>query len=208
MRKIYSYALYTLAALLAFLPSSSAGTATDKITMTPQASPTCASGKACVYAKSSDSRIYMKDAAGLELGSNTARAFRASSSCAGIGSPAVGDVCFDTTGFVREYPWPVRRVVYRELMKIAPQHSNVDFVVRDIAVQLYRQQLDPWVDVVLRAARDRHGVHVDAADAKKTCESDAKFFPTLLRLKRAQRAWMQRTRRRYDTLLPDRSSFG
>lgn len=119
-----------------------------------------------------------------------------------------GDVCFDTTGFVREYPWPVRRVVYRELMKIAPQHSNVDFVVRDIAVQLYRQQLDPWVDVVLRAARDRHGVHVDAADAKKTCESDAKFFPTLLRLKRAQRAWMQRTRRRYDTLLPDRSSFG
>lgn len=97
MRKIYSYALYSLAALLAFLPSSSAGTATDKVTMTPQASPTCASGKACVYAKSSDSRVYVKDAAGLELGSNVARSFRISSSCAGLSGPALGDVCYDST---------------------------------------------------------------------------------------------------------------
>ncbi|MFN8023050.1 MAG: DUF6206 family protein [Acidimicrobiales bacterium] len=119
-----------------------------------------------------------------------------------------GDVCFDTTGFVREYPWPVRRVVYRELMKIAPQHADIGFVFRDICVQLYRQGLDPWVDAVVAAARERHGVTVDAADARKTCESDAKFFPTLLKLKRAQRAWVQRTGRRYDTLLPDSSSFG
>lgn len=90
---------WVLAFLFCFLPAhpTQAGTATDKITMTPAASPTCASGKACVYAKSSDSRVYVVDATGLELGSNVARTIRTSASCAGLGSPALGDVCFDTT---------------------------------------------------------------------------------------------------------------
>lgn len=88
---------WVLAFLFCFLPASHAGVATDKVSMTPAASPTCASGKACVYAKSSDSRVYVVDATGLELGSNVARSIRTSASCAGLGSPALGDVCFDTT---------------------------------------------------------------------------------------------------------------
>lgn len=73
------------------------GIATDQVTMTPQASPSCTSGKACLYAKSGDSRVYVRDAAGLELQANYARAYRSSSSCSGLSSPALGDVCFDTT---------------------------------------------------------------------------------------------------------------
>jgi hypothetical protein len=74
-----------------------AGITADKITMSPQASPSCTSGRACIYAKSSDSRVYVKDAAGLELQSNAARSFRTSSNCSGLSSPALGDVCYDST---------------------------------------------------------------------------------------------------------------
>lgn len=74
-----------------------AGTTTDKVTINPLASPSCTSGRACVYAKSGTSRVYIVDPAGLELQSNAARMFRTSSNCSGLSSPAVGDVCFDTT---------------------------------------------------------------------------------------------------------------
>jgi hypothetical protein len=119
-----------------------------------------------------------------------------------------GDICFDTTGFVREYPAFVRRIVYKELMKMAPGFADVEWVLTDLMVQLYRNGLDSWCDAVVVAARSRHGIELSAALAKERFEADAKFFPNLLRLKRLQRGWMQRTRRRYDTLLPATTSFG
>lgn len=121
---------------------------------------------------------------------------------------ANGDIRFDTTGFQREYPAPVRRLVYRELMKLAPRFNDVGFVLTDVVVQLYREGLTAWIDPFVEAVRARHGIDVSAAEAKKRFDEDAKFFPTLLRLKRVERAWMQRTRRRYDTLLPATTSFG
>lgn len=119
-----------------------------------------------------------------------------------------GDICFDTTGFVREYPAVVRRVVYKELMKMAPGFADVEWVLTDLMVQLYRSGLDRWCDPVVTAARGRHGIELSMALAKERFEADAKFFPTLLRLKRFQRGWVQRTGRRYDTLLPAITSFG
>ena len=119
-----------------------------------------------------------------------------------------GDICFDTTGFVREYPTLVRRVVYKELMKVAPGFADVEWVLTDLMVQLYRSGLDHWCAPVAAAARTRHGIEPSATLAKERFDADAKFFPNLLRLKRLQRAWMQRTRRRYDTLLPATTSFG
>jgi hypothetical protein len=74
-----------------------AGTTTDKVTIAPLASPSCTSGRACLYAKSGDDRVYIVDSAGLELQSNAARSFRTSANCSGLSGPAVGDVCFDTT---------------------------------------------------------------------------------------------------------------
>ena len=85
--------------LSVFLPALAlaAGTTTDKVTINPQSSPTCASGRACVYAKSGTSRVYIVDPTGLELQSNAARSFRSVADCSALASPAVGDVCFDTT---------------------------------------------------------------------------------------------------------------
>jgi hypothetical protein len=119
-----------------------------------------------------------------------------------------GDICFDTTGFVREYPTLVRRIVYKELMKVAPGFADVEWVLTDLMVQLYRNGLDAWCAPVAAAAHTRHGIELSPARAKERFDADAKFFPNLLRLKRLQRSWMQRTRRRYDTLLPVTTSFG
>ena len=89
-----STALLSLAALSG---AGHAGVTTDRVTLTPQASPSCPSGKACLYSKSTDNRVYVVDANALELGSNVARGFRVSASCAGLSSPALGDVCYDST---------------------------------------------------------------------------------------------------------------
>jgi hypothetical protein len=119
-----------------------------------------------------------------------------------------GDLRFDPKGFEREYPAITRGLVYRELMKIAPRYTEVDFVLTDTIVQLYRQGLDAWDVPFVNAAQRRHGLTLSRAVARQRYEADAKFYPTLLRLKRFQRAWIQGTRRRYDTLLPAVTSFG
>lgn len=85
--------------LIIFLPALAlaTGTTTDQITMKPQASPSCTSGRACIYGKSGTDRVYIVDSAGLELQSNAARSFRTSADCSALSSPANGDVCYDST---------------------------------------------------------------------------------------------------------------
>lgn len=85
--------------LLIFLPALAlaTGTATDQITMKPQASPSCTSGRACFYSKSGTNRVYVVDPAGLELQSNAARSWRTAADCSALSSPANGDVRYDTT---------------------------------------------------------------------------------------------------------------
>lgn len=81
---------------LLFPAASLAGVTTDQVTMSPQASPSCTSNRACIYSKSADGRPYVKDANALELDMNAARSVRTSASCSGLGSPANGWVCYDT----------------------------------------------------------------------------------------------------------------
>ena len=121
---------------------------------------------------------------------------------------ANGDIRFDSTGFQREYPTVTRKLVYRELMKIAPRYADLEYVLTDVMAQLYRQNIHDWCQPFADAAKRRHGIDLSPTLAKERFESDAKFYPTLLRMKRFQRSWIQRTGRRYDTLLPATTSFG
>lgn len=117
------------------------------------------------------------------------------------------DMVYDTTGFQREFPWLIRRLVYRELMKAAKQYTDVEYVLTDVMTQLHRMGMSEWCAPFARAAQVRHQVTIDPAVAKQRCEADAKFYPFLLRTKRFERRWRQLTRRRYDALLPDKSTF-
>lgn len=80
------------------LPSSAfAGILTDNVLITPLASPTCYAGRACIYAKNADNLLYTKDASGLELKLHAAQSVRISANCSGLASPALGDMCYDTS---------------------------------------------------------------------------------------------------------------
>lgn len=92
-------------------------------------------------------------------------------------------------------------------MKAARQYTDVAFVLTDVMTQLHRMGMPAWCEAFAAAARARHGVHIDPAEAKKRCEADAKFYPTLLRMKRLEHRWRRLTGRRYDALLPDKSTF-
>lgn len=119
-----------------------------------------------------------------------------------------GRIRFDPWGFLQEYPLPLRPIVYRELTRLAPRYLDTGYVLTDLLVGLLRQDLGPWCEAVVRIARDRHGIEVSPAVAAVNYREEAQLFPRLLRLKRLQRAWIQRTGRRYDSLLPATSTFG
>ena len=72
---------------------------------------------------------------------------------------------------------------------------------------LYKEGLHQWVDPAIRAARNVAGVSVDKATAIKMYEDDKKLMPVALKLKKVQRAWLVRTGRTYDSLLPDRTTY-
>ncbi|MFN8020380.1 MAG: DUF6206 family protein [Acidimicrobiales bacterium] len=118
------------------------------------------------------------------------------------------DIVYDTSGFQREFPWLLRRLIYKELMKAAIHYTtDVEYVLTDVMTQLHRSGMSVWCQPFADAAQARHGIAIDPAVAKQRCDADAKFYPFMLRTKRFERRWRQLTRRRYDALLPERSTF-
>jgi hypothetical protein len=99
--------------------------------------------------------------------------------------------------------WPLRRLVapgildtYRDLRK----------VYLDLAGNLIKERLDPWLPAFLEQL-NRHLVErpLDAAEVRRYYRSDARLWEVLLRLRRLDRFWRRRVRRRpYPLLLPKR----
>lgn len=106
-RLLSRFPLLWLAALAGCSAATAApitGSKTDTLVLNPLGSaPTCPAGLACFYARSSDSQVYDVDAAGLILKTHAAKSYRTSSNCAGLSSPANGDVCYDTGSNVFRY---------------------------------------------------------------------------------------------------------
>lgn len=79
---------------------------------------------------------------------------------------------------------------------------------RDVAVDLVgnllKERLDHLVPVALAAAAERLDPPIDAEEVRRWYRSDARTWEVLLRLRRADRWWQQRVRRRTSPfLLPD-----
>ena len=98
------FLLLALGAPFAALGAPITSAKTDTLILNPLGSaPTCPTGKACVYALSTGGQIWDVDSSGLVLKSHAAKSFRTSSNCAGLASPANGDVCFDSSLSVFRY---------------------------------------------------------------------------------------------------------
>jgi hypothetical protein len=116
------------------------------------------------------------------------------------------DLQFDTSGFLREYPAPLRPYLKKELLKLVLRFTTAEGAVGDMVGNLLKEELEPWVDPAIEAAR-RAGLHIDRAVTTKMFEDDKKLLPLTLRLKKGQRWWLSHTGRRYDSLLPEKTTY-
>ena len=117
------------------------------------------------------------------------------------------DLLFETSGFLREYPFAVRGYLRRELLKTIVRFTTPEGAIGDMVANLHKEGLQQWVAPALRAAQTQLGVVIDPQVPLAMYAADRKLMPLALRLRKAQRAWMRATRRRYDGLLPERTTY-
>ena len=96
----------------------------------------------------------------------------------------------------------VRRWVVPDLLR---RYRDPRSVVLDLLGNLLKERLDPWVPVALERVGGRLSPAVGEAEVRRVYASDARLWEVLLRLRRLDRAWQRRVRRReYPFLLPGR----
>jgi len=117
------------------------------------------------------------------------------------------DLRFDTSGFLSEYPAMLRPVLKRELLKVIVRYTTAEGAIGDMVANLHKEGLDAWMDPAIEAARRDAGVVIDRGAATKMFEDDKKLMPLTLKLKKGQRWWVTHTGRRYETLLPERTTY-
>lgn len=96
--------------------------------------------------------------------------------------------------------WPLRRFVapgildtYRDLRK----------VYLDLAGNLLKERLEPWLPLFLDRLNRRIEQPLDEKEVHRYYRSDARLWSALLRIRKLDRAWRRRVRRRpYPFLLP------
>ena len=86
---------------------------------------------------------------------------------------------------------------------VAAYHRPRDVAV-DLAGNLLKERMGDLLPAVVGAVNERVEPPVDVAEVQRWYRSDARMWELMLRLRRADRWWQQRVRRRtYPFLLPD-----
>lgn len=117
------------------------------------------------------------------------------------------DLRFDTSGFLKEYPAPLRPVLKKELLKVIVRYTTAEGAIGDMVANLQKEELHEWVEPAIEVARREVGVVIDKAATTKMFHEDKKLMPLTLKLKKGQRWWVTHTGRRYETLLPERTTY-
>jgi hypothetical protein len=117
-----------------------------------------------------------------------------------------GSEALDTDVFLASLPWLLRAPVRRLLLPdIIERYHQPRTVVLDLAANLIKEQLDEHIPTVLAAAAGRLTPRLVEAEVRADYRSDARTWALLQSLRRADRTWQQRVRRRtYPFLLPAR----
>jgi len=121
---------------------------------------------------------------------------------------AHGRVCLDLDLFLAAYPWALRWPIGRFVAPgVVGEYRDPRHVVVDLAANLLKERLEAWIPAVLDAV---NAVVVSAGspvvtedEVRRYYRSDARLWEVMLRLRRADRWWQRRVRRRtYPFLLP------
>ena len=114
----------------------------------------------------------------------------------------------DTELFISSLP-PFLRPVVRHLLlgSLLDQFFEPRSTALDFAANLYKEELGDWVPMVIELANERLGASppLTVQEARRYRRRDARTWEMLQRMRRMDRAWQQRVRRRhYPFLLPGR----
>lgn len=119
---------------------------------------------------------------------------------------ASGSERLDVGLFIASLPWALRGAVDRFLLtEILSHYYDPRAVLLDLAGNLHKERLTAIIPRFLEAANRVVSPMITEGEAAKYYRSDAWMWEFLLRIRKADRAWQQRVRRRrYPFLLPGR----
>lgn len=118
-----------------------------------------------------------------------------------------GTTELDTDVFLASLPWLLRPAVRRFVVPgIIDRYHDPRVVVLDLAANLLRERLDHLVPVVIEASDGRVVPTLDDAETLRDRRLDMVTWGALQAVRRVDRAWQRRVRRRpYPFLLPSHS---
>jgi hypothetical protein len=119
---------------------------------------------------------------------------------------AAGLPAFDADVFLASVPWVLRSPIRRFVVPgIIERYHDTRTVLSDLAANLLKERLEAWIPVVLDAAARHVDRPLTEAQVRADYRSDARTWAALQAVRRVDRAWQRRVRRRpYPFLLPDR----
>ncbi|MFN8161248.1 MAG: DUF6206 family protein [Solirubrobacterales bacterium] len=119
---------------------------------------------------------------------------------------AGGDLRLDLDLLVQPLPAALRPPVRRFLgPKILDSYRDLREVMEDVCGNLLKERLEAWLPAFLAAANRHLSEPLGEQEVRRYYRSDARLWEFLLRVRKLDRAWQQRVRRRpYPYLLPGR----
>ena len=115
-----------------------------------------------------------------------------------------GRLELDVNVMIASYPWVLRPPLRRfAVPPIAAAYCNPRTVLLDLAANLHKERLTEWIPAVLEAANRELSARITTGEVDSYYRSNARLWEVMLRLRRADRWWQRRVRRRaYPFLLP------
>lgn len=110
----------------------------------------------------------------------------------------------DVSIFLASFPWFMRAALARFVIPgIIARYHDPRTVLLDLAANFHKERVERWIPTVIDAA-DFVDPRLTEEEIRKDYASDARMWEVLQRVRRADRVWQRRVRRRpYPFLLPD-----
>ena len=117
------------------------------------------------------------------------------------------DITYDSAAFLQEYPLALRPYLRRELTRLIQRYTTAEGALADMVSNMMKEGLDHWVDPAIATINGRLGLQLRRETAQQMLDEDRKFMPLVLKMKKSQRWWLHHTFRRYEALLPERTTY-
>jgi hypothetical protein len=122
---------------------------------------------------------------------------------------ASGRDLLDLDLFLSIYPWAMRPALARIAHGVMGQYHDPRTVLVDVASNLIKERHERWLPAFLAAANLRVTPPLTEREVRGYFARDRRFWLLMQRLRRVDRAWQRRVRRRpYPFLLPPPYHYG